>query len=82
MPCEVPVWKAIPEQGFELIETGVHVLDHPVVALSQLLLRNRLILRVHDHRRRLRLSGVGPSSRLGFPPIYWLLCLFKVLRHD
>ena len=56
MPCEVPTWKAIPEQGFELIETGVHVLDHPVVALCQLLLRNGLILRVHYHHRRLRLS--------------------------
>lgn len=82
MPCEVPVWKSIPEQGFELIETGVHVLDHPVVALCQLLLRNGLILGVHYYHRRLRLSGEGPGSRFGFPPVYWLLCLFKVLRHD
>ena len=82
MPSEVPTWKPIPEQDFELIETGVHVLDHPVVTLCQLLLRNGLILRVHYHHRRLRLSGEGPGSRFGFPPIYWLLCLFKVLRHD
>ena len=82
MPSEVPTWKPIQEQGFELIETGIHVLDHPVVTLCQLLLRNGLILRVHDHHRRLRLSREGPGSRFGFPPIYWLLCLFKVLRHD